>query len=183
MEISEKSPSYRESMYSPADSPARIPAQQRLFTGDETDSEGQKAGCGLSTSGLSQSISQGGSSLRTSQAYRRGVPKSRDVWRGLSMWCPELTSRLGMLVLRIFDGECSLLPTVTARDWRSPGSSDHARLQASRGEPLTETIGCRLSPEFCEWMMGFPVGFTDVSESLPSETPYVQPSPNGSGAK
>lgn len=75
-----------------------------------------------------------------------------------------LGDRLRELVRLIYAGECSLLPTVTSRDWRSPGRSDHPRLKASRGEPLTETLGCRLSPEFCEWMMGFPVGWTDVSE-------------------
>jgi DNA (cytosine-5)-methyltransferase 1 len=39
-----------------------------------------------------------------------------------------------------------------------------------RGEPLTETLGSRLSPEFCEWMMGFPVGWTDVDASSASAT-------------
>jgi hypothetical protein len=46
--------------------------------------------------------------------------------------------------------------------------------------PLNETLGCRLSPELCEWMMGFPVGYTDVSESLHAETPLFQTSRNGS---
>jgi hypothetical protein len=67
------------------------------------------------------------------------------------------------LVLHIYAGECSLLPTLTARDWRSPGRPDHPRLSHKRGEPLPETFGCRLSPEFCEWLMGFPAGWTDVS--------------------
>lgn len=59
---------------------------------------------------------------------------------------------------------------------------DHPRLKASRGEPLTETLGCRLSPELAEWMMGFPVGWTDVSGSKPAAMPSCPQSPSGSDA-
>jgi hypothetical protein len=83
----------------------------------------------------------------------------------------DFQSRLERLLLLIRAGECSYLPTVTARDWRSPGRSDHPRLEASRGEPLPETLGCRVAPELCEWLMGFPVGWTDVGESTQLETP------------
>lgn len=30
----------------------------------------------------------------------------------------------------------------------------------SRGEDLPETIGSALEPEFCEWLMGYPTGWT-----------------------
>jgi hypothetical protein len=53
-------------------------------------------------------------------------------------------------------------------------------LKRANGLPLNETLGCRLSPELCEWMMGFPVGYTDVSASLRAETPLFPKSLNGS---
>ena len=75
-----------------------------------------------------------------------------------------MSSRLLRLVLLISENECSLLPTVTARDWRSPGRQDHPRLLKTKGLPLPEVIGTRLTPEFCEWMMGFPEGWSERSE-------------------
>lgn len=164
MKTSESLPDFRPSIASQADSLVKTPVQPQPFMAGDPALLARKAASGTSNCESSPNAARSGPSLKTSRASKRGLPKSRDAWRALSTWCPELTSRLGMLVLRIYDGECSLLPTVTARDWRSPGLASHARLQATRGEPLTETIGSRLSPEFCEWMMGFPVGWTDVSE-------------------
>jgi hypothetical protein len=52
-------------------------------------------------------------------------------------------------------------------------------LKRANGLPLNETLGCRLSPELCEWMMGFPVGYTDVGESWRAETPSLPTLLNG----
>ena len=64
---------------------------------------------------------------------------------------------------RTFGTEHSLLPTPTARDWRSGKASSQTLERNSR--PLNETIvaqegGSHLSPAFLEWMMGFPIGHT-----------------------
>jgi hypothetical protein len=73
----------------------------------------------------------------------------------------------------IFAGECSLLPTVTARDWKNPGRPDHPRLEASRGEPLPETLGARIDPGLACWMMGYPPGWLECApaSSTGSATP------------
>lgn len=57
----------------------------------------------------------------------------------------------------------SLLPTPSARDWRSGKASSQTLEKNSR--PLNETIvaqegGSHLNPTFLEWMMGFPLGHT-----------------------
>lgn len=58
------------------------------------------------------------------------------------------------------------LPTPSARDWRDGKASQATHDRNSR--PLNETVvGAhgnrgRLSPEFVEWMMGFPIGFTEI---------------------
>ncbi len=61
------------------------------------------------------------------------------------------------------------LPTPTARDWKSTQASEATHATNSR--PLSEGIGMqdgtgsgRLSPCFVEWMMGYPAGYTDVSD-------------------
>lgn len=79
-------------------------------------------------------------------------------------WLPQTAFHPKYQRERMSGRMCRACNTATARDWRSPGDPLHPRLNAARGEPLTETLGCRLSPEFAEWMMGFPVGWTDVSE-------------------
>lgn len=49
----------------------------------------------------------------------------------------------------------SLLPTLCARDEKGPGPA-----HTKAGSDLPQAVGGRLSPTFCEWYMGFPVGFT-----------------------
>lgn len=146
------------------DFPALKRALPLPFTGSGTDSQETSRDSGTSSSESSASFPRTSPWSKTSRESSPGIPKSREVWRSLATTHADLRSRLGTLVRLIYDGECSTLPTVTARDWRSPGNPLHPRLNAPRGEPLTETLGCRLSPEFTEWMMGFPVGWTAVNE-------------------
>lgn len=141
------------------------------FTEGEPGSKAKTVGSGTNRHGSSNNASLSESSSKTWPEQRRGPEKSRDAWRRLATTFASYERRLEQLVRLIAAGECSGLPTVTARDWRSPGRHDHPRLQASRGEPLTETLGCRLSPEVCEWLMGFPAGWTDASESSVPATP------------
>lgn len=65
------------------------------------------------------------------------------------------------------------LPTLCATDYKSPYSAEGYQRQAQkRSKPLRDTaahtIGTRLTPDFCEWWMGWPIG---ASASLPLETP------------
>lgn len=108
------------------------------------------------------------SCLKTCQASSRGLPKSRHVWRAMATAFPDKTERLLILAHLISVGECGYLATVTARDWRSPGRSDHPRINASRGLPLPEDFGERITPALACWMMGFPIAWL---ASAPSETP------------
>lgn len=47
------------------------------------------------------------------------------------------------------------LPTLCSRDERGPSPK-----QTKGGRNLPREAGGHLSPEFCEWLMGFPVGHT-----------------------
>ena len=74
---------------------------------------------------------------------RRGCSKTSG--DGLATWCKRL------------------LPTLCATDYKSPYSAEGYQAQAlKRSKPLRDTamhtIGIRLTPDFCEWWMGWPIG-------------------------
>jgi hypothetical protein len=50
--------------------------------------------------------------------------------------------------------------TPTARDWRSGKASEATHAKNSR--PLSEQIGGSLNPMWVEWLMGWPLGWTDL---------------------
>jgi hypothetical protein len=54
------------------------------------------------------------------------------------------------------------LPTLCARDYRSPGRSRLERTGGTHGECLPQVIGGPLNPTWCEWFMGFPLGWTEL---------------------
>jgi len=59
-----------------------------------------------------------------------------------------------------------LLPTLVARDSKGIGPT-----HSKGGQDLPQVLGGHLSPEFCEWLMGFPLGWTKVDRaSQPSAT-------------
>lgn len=163
---------------SAADSHASKPAWRQPLLGDVSGWSDGTVDSGASSCASCASFSREQSSWKT--PIRSGSTRCREIWRHLATAYPDTGSRLAALVRRIYAGECSLLPTLTARDWKSIGRQDHPRLKASRGLPLNETLGCNLSPEFCEWMMGFPAQWTDVIGYRHSATPLFPPTPNGS---
>jgi len=58
------------------------------------------------------------------------------------------------------------LPTLTARDYRSPNAKSYAeRGGGKKGEQLPNALRGPLNPDWCERFMGFPIGWT-ASEPL-----------------
>jgi hypothetical protein len=60
-----------------------------------------------------------------------------------------------------------LFPTPTSRDWKD-GSAPRFREGVQQFDTLGRAVGGTLNPQWVEWLMGFPVGWTDLSSS---ETP------------
>jgi hypothetical protein len=56
-----------------------------------------------------------------------------------------------------------MVATPTARDWRSGKASEATHAKNSR--PLSEQIGGSLNPTWVEWLMGWPLGWTDCEPS------------------
>ena len=53
-------------------------------------------------------------------------------------------------------------PTPTARDWKSGKGKTQAERGRSHGQSLAEANGGQLNPTWVEWLMGFPLGWTDL---------------------
>src|ERR1019366_2558086 len=118
------------------------------------------------------------SSLSSLSETRHGSNRLRWIWRALAGEYPDFNLRLARLVRLIDAGECSLLPTPCKSDGkRWPGSENHSRLDNSRGLRLQEELGVRPGPTIVEWMMGFPIGWTDLNVLA---TPSSPKSPSGS---
>jgi hypothetical protein len=68
--------------------------------------------------------------------------------------------------------------TPTARDWKSGKASQVTMERNSR--PLSEQIGGLLNPTWVEWLMGWPLGWTDLKPSamVKSHSARQQPSAN-----
>ena len=66
--------------------------------------------------------------------------------------------------------------TPTARDWRSGKASQATMERNSR--PLSEQIGGSLNPTWVEWLMGWPLGWTDLKPSATVKSPCA-PQPLG----
>jgi hypothetical protein len=66
--------------------------------------------------------------------------------------------------------------TPTARDWRSGKASEETHARNAR--PLSEQIGGSLNPTWVEWLMGWPLGWTDL-KPLAMDRCLCVPPPRG----
>jgi len=159
-----------------------LPASARVLALRSMDG-GTDIPCGPTCSASGSTPEQNGLSWSSRRATRNGKPKSRAIWREWASTSPDLSLRLRNLVRLISAGGCSFLPTPVSRDYRSPGKPSHKRLTESRGQPLPETLGVRVHPELCEWLMGLPVGWTEMLPSRQLEIPTLPQWPQSSGGQ
>lgn len=56
-----------------------------------------------------------------------------------------------------------MVPTPASRDWRAPNKKPYSeRGGGKKGEQLPNAIGGLLNPNWVEWLMGWPIGWTDL---------------------
>lgn len=86
--------------------------------------------------------------------------------KGLPLWGmmrAGVVSALKTSVPHIAGGDSGSLPTPTKRDWRSGKAGPETMARNSR--PLSEVVGGLLNPEYVEWLMGVPIGWTALNAS------------------
>ena len=149
-------------------SPARTsapPAAPRVSTASA-------AGCGTKCYGWCANADPIGWSLRMSLRYasaartgswpdwrRRATPAGRSWW--VLRMPPHPTGAPGS----------SFWPTPLARDWRSGSATQRAKRRSCQ---LPDRLGGPLNPDWIEWLMGFPPGWTACA---PSATPSYRTLP------
>ena len=173
------------SISSAADSPVNL----GLWSESELES-GTTAISGRKCAALLRISGQCGSWAKTFLESEITSTRFVTIWKPVVMKSSRLKFRLRLLERRTSDTGHSLLPTLLARDSRSVrGSQDRPGRQggASLLPTLTKSSGqkssglqangktygpSRLNPEWAEWFMGFPRGWTDLpgGEWPPLET-------------
>lgn len=114
--------------------------------------------------------------LPTLRANKWGLPDSHGSTAAWGQLIPTPRASDGdrggrgdlLTVLRGYETKhAGTLPTPTARDWRSGLASQETHGKNSR--PLNETVSAmagnrsgRMNPRFREWMMSFPIGWTEL---------------------
>jgi hypothetical protein len=175
------------SMSSAEDSPAKTLARQAR----RMDCVANAADCGTSTPELLAAYDPATSSWRTSQRslleewtpFSGRFPRSGMTRSGTAFLLPTLAPRLDAKV----EIGCGLWPTPTAGD--SLGRGYHGRLSGNwwpslagavslaEGDPVQCVTAGRVNPQFVEWIMGFPLGWTALDAS---ETPWSRRSSRSS---
>ena len=71
-------------------------------------------------------------------------------------------------------GAVKAWPTPASRDYRHPNKSPYSRRGGGKkGEQLPNAVGGQLNPKWVEWLMAFPLGWTDLRASV---TPWSRSS-------
>ena len=88
-------------------------------------------------------------------------PSCALTWKPLGTTLPYWGFRLAPSVPRTGENGSGLWPTPNARDHTDTGANtDYAKLKKKC--KLAGAVGGPVDPEFCEWLMGYPIGFTDL---------------------
>jgi hypothetical protein len=131
-----------------------------------------KGSCGLRLHGWFAKLDPSGSYWRTYQgslALTEGELSDEfcQTWPAAGTMRNGICSRQPPLVPRTSDFACFLLPTPASRDYRSPNKKPYSdRGGGKKGEQLPNAIGGSLNPTWVEWLMGYPLGWTDLNVSV-----------------
>jgi hypothetical protein len=67
--------------------------------------------------------------------------------------------------------QIAMLPTPQLRDYRGYARVNSESNYFMLNEEVGKNLGLKLQPAFVEWLMGFPLGWTDLSVSVTPSSP------------
>lgn len=164
-------PSHRQKVIGPsmsfaAGSPVRTSATQ----GNNSDWKESEADCSLKSSAWFAKYDHQSSCWRTSQrCLIEGWARYSDRWPRAGLMQHGTSYPLPYLARHISDNESLSLPTPVKYDATPGGPNNHYKgLGNLAKHEWTNGDGTGLCPNFVEWLMGFPIGWTALE---PLETP------------
>jgi hypothetical protein len=89
-------------------------------------------------------------SMRNGECSERAMLAPRISESGSGLWQTPVADQ-GLMV-----------PTPCARDYRGVGRSRMERTGSKAGENLPQFLGGLLNPDWTEWLMGWPIGWTEL---------------------
>ena len=131
------------------------------------ESTASEAGCGRKWHGSLARYDRGSQSWKTPQCLLfEGSAECLETWPkwgttrdgvAYRQQTPSLLLEIRQRITAASESG-SRLPTPTASDWKGPNYSQSGSA-SSRG--LATTAGGKLNPQWVEWLMGWPIGWTD----------------------
>lgn len=133
-------------------------------------------------------------SMRNGVSYQRQIPELRICESASGLWptpcasdtsdrqvsksvhitangLPKHIGKSGELSQMRLSQAVKMWPTPCARDYKGIGRSRLDRTGSKAGECLPQVVGGMLNPDWTEWLMGWPIGWTDLK---PLETGRFQ---------
>ena len=115
-------------------------------------------------------------SMRNGESWERMTVEPRTSASESGLWPTPVASDTGSRSKPYAQGGTPLSlavkwPTPCARDYKHPGKSRLERTGGKQGEVLPQIVGGPLNPDWVEWLMGWPIGWTDLK---PLETGRFQ---------
>jgi hypothetical protein len=121
-------------------------------------------------------VPNGGRSIRHAEirgrsAYSNGKKVQIDLAAAVRMWpTPTVCGNYNRKGASATSGDglptaVKLWATPVRRDYRHPGRSRLERTGSKAGDPLPQQVGGALNPMWVEWLMGWPLGWTDLKPS------------------
>lgn len=139
------------------DSPAKISALP-TSRGKESTAVGLVFGMILQES-FAQFSRDGWSSKTCQRSLIEDYQQCLVIWPKSGSMLNGIAYRHPPLVRRTDANECGLLPTPTVQDASNNAGPSQFRRNSL---PLNAAIGGALNPNWIDWLMGFPVGWTDL---------------------
>jgi hypothetical protein len=144
-------------------------ARTSLAPDRELVSLGLGAGSGRKWRESSAKFDRASRSWKTAQSSLLvGLDEFSETWPKWGLMRSGESWELRTAALRTRENGYGFLPTPNARDWKDSGRTERLAatlemgFQASLPRVLAALLGLKQTPMFSEWMMGWPIGWSDL---------------------
>jgi len=88
-----------------------------------------------------------------------GEPPKRDDWTWTGLYWIDHKGEKKQTRLK---DQAQMYPTPAARDYKEMSGKGRQERKGNPKDTLPNAVGGSLNPQWVEWLMGYPVGYTDL---------------------